>query len=199
MRVVIIGPPGAGKGTQSSRLAKYLDIRHLSTGDILRSAKKAGTRIGKLVAPIMDEGHLVPDELIVSVVEERIEMDDCQSGYLLDGFPRTLPQGEAYQRYLDEHQQKIDHVIELQVDDDELKKRLEARYHKMENPREDDKPEAIPRRIEVYHSETSPLVDFYSTERFNGVLKVIAGIGTMDEVFQRILTEIGQEDQSLAS
>lgn len=191
MRVVMIGPPGAGKGTQSIRLADHLEIPHLSTGDILRAAKRAGTEIGKIVGPIMDRGHLVSDELIVGVVRERIAGDDCHSGYVLDGFPRTLPQAMSYQVFLDDTAQAIDHVVELRVDDEELKSRLEARYHKLENPREDDKPEHIPRRLDIYHSDTRPLVDFYASQKFNGVLKRIDGIGTMDEVFQRILDAIG--------
>ncbi len=187
MRVVMIGPPGAGKGTQSARLAKLLKIPHLSTGEMLRAAKLAGTDLGKRVAPMMESGQLVPDDLIGSVVQERIEMPDCQQGYLLDGFPRTLAQGEAYQKYLDERDQKLDHVIEMQVDDDELQRRLEYRYEQLENPRADDRPEAIPRRIKLYHSETSPLIDFYAAEMFAGILKAVDGIGSMDEVFQRIV------------
>jgi adenylate kinase len=187
----MIGPPGAGKGTQSIRLAERLRIPHLSTGEILRAAKQNGTELGRQVAPIMAAGKLVPDELIASVVLERIEQEDCQAGYLLDGFPRTLPQCEIYQDYLDKHGQQLDHVIELQVPDDELKRRLELRFQEMENPRADDKPEAIPRRIDVYHSETSPLVDYYGSEMFEGLLKVVDGVGTMDEVFQRMLEAIG--------
>ena len=195
MRVVMIGPPGAGKGTQSVRLADLLKIPHLSTGEMLRLAKREGTEIGQQVGPIMESGQLVPDKLIFGVVEERIEREDCRNGYLLDGFPRTLAQGESYQEYLDQHGQKIDHVIELQVDDEQLRRRLEARFHNMENPRVDDQSDAIPRRLEVYHSDTSPLIDFYDAEMFNGVLKVIDGIGSMDEVFLRIQVAIGQSDR----
>ena len=193
MRVVMIGPPGAGKGTQSARLAKRLKIPHLSTGEMLRAAIDAGTELGSQVAPIMNAGHLVSDNLIAGVVEERIQMKDCRDGYLLDGFPRTLAQGEIYQRYLNQHAQELDHVIELQVNDEELRKRLGARHDDSENPRHDDKPDAVPLRIEVYHSETSPLVGFYEAEAFGDLLKVIDGIGTMDEITQRILTSIGFE------
>ncbi|MCP4079563.1 MAG: adenylate kinase [Planctomycetaceae bacterium] len=193
MRVVMIGPPGAGKGTQSARLAKRLKIPHLSTGEMLRAAIDAGTEIGRQVAPIMNAGHLVSDDLIAGVVEERIQMKDCRSGYLLDGFPRTLNQGEIYQTYLNQHGQRLDHVIELKVNDEELRKRLGARHDDSDNPRHDDKPDAVPLRIEVYHSETSPLVGFYKAEAFGDLLKVIDGIGTMDEITQRILTAIGFE------
>jgi len=195
MRVVMIGPPGAGKGTQSARIAKRLRIPHLSTGEMLRAAIEAGTALGTQVAPIMNQGHLVSDDLIASVVEERIEMKDCLDGYLLDGYPRTLAQGEIYQKYLERHNQHVDHVVELRVDDAELKKRLESRYEGMANPRHDDKPEAIPLRIQVYHDETSPLVDFYSAEKFGDALKVIDGIGTIDEITQRILNAIGISDE----
>jgi len=191
MRVVMIGPPGAGKGTQSIRLAVHLKIPHLSTGELLRAAKRKGTEIGKIVGPIMDAGNLVSDDLIVGVVKERINQEDCRNGYLLDGFPRTLPQAEAYQEHLRYINQSIDHVIEMRVDDDEIHKRLEARYHQLAKPREDDKPEAIPRRLAAYHSETRPLVDYYAAPEFEGTLKVVDGIGSMDVVFQRILDSIG--------
>ena len=189
MRIVFVGPPGAGKGTQSARLAQHLNVLHLSTGDILRTAKKAGTEIGNQVAPIMDRGDLVPDQLIVDVVKERIAQPDCLAGYLLDGFPRTLPQAVAYQAALEVSRQSLDHVLELRVADVELKRRLEMRYLQLDDPRPDDKPEAIPNRLAVYHRDTQPVLSFYSNL---DLLKVIDGLGTMEDVFNRILIAIGQ-------
>ncbi len=188
MRIVFIGPPGAGKGTQAVRLADHLGIPHLSTGDILRSAKRAGTDLGKRVAPIMDAGGLVNDELMLGVVRERLAQDDCGGGFLLDGFPRTIPQATGLQQMLQQSAQQLDYVIELRVADDELKKRLERRFHEMENPRADDQPEAIPKRLAKYHSETAPLLDFYRGR--DRLLKTIDGIGSIDEVFDRILAAI---------
>ena len=174
MRVVMIGPPGAGKGTQSVRLAEYLEVPHLSTGELLRSAKNAGTELGKLVAPIMDVGGLVDDDLMVKLVKERLANEDCLDGFLLDGFPRTVPQAEAFQVFLEESEQAINHVVHMQVDDEETTKRLIARFKDLENPREDDRPEAIPVRLKAYHSETSPLIEFYSQDQFEGVLKPVS-------------------------
>ena len=188
MRIVFIGPPGAGKGTQAIRLAAHLNIPHLSTGDILRAAKQAGTELGKKVAPIMAAGGLVSDELMLGVVDERLAEGDCRNGYLLDGFPRTIPQAEAFAEMLSSQNSCLDCVIELRVDDDELKKRLELRFHQLDSPRPDDMPEAIPRRIEVYHRETKPLLEFYS--QTDGLLKSIDGSGSIDDVFERIIGSI---------
>jgi adenylate kinase len=190
MRIVFIGPPGAGKGTQSARLARHLRIPHLSTGDILRVAKKAGTDLGKIVGPIMDAGQLVGDDLMLGVVTERLSQKDCDNGYMLDGFPRTVPQASAFCQYLKDNQQSLDHVIELRVADVELRKRLELRFHHISDPRPDDRPESIPHRLQVYHTETEPLLSFYS--KLDDVLKTIDGLGTMDTVFERILIAIGK-------
>jgi adenylate kinase len=190
MRIVFIGPPGAGKGTQSARLARYLNIPHLSTGEILRSARKAGTDLGKIVGPIMDSGGLVGDELMLDVVAERLVADDCANGFLLDGFPRTVPQAKAFDQFLASKSMKIDHVIEMRVADVEIIKRLEARFRDLKDPRADDHPESIPRRLHVYHTETSPLLGYYS--RRGGVLKKVDGLGTVDTVFDRILLAIGK-------
>ncbi len=190
MRIIFIGPPGAGKGTQSVKLAEHLKIPHLSTGEILRSAKKAQTEIGKLVAPVMDAGGLVSDDLIFGVVKERLEQQNSTTGYLLDGFPRTIRQASDLNDYLTKNDQSLDHVIELRVADEIVQKRLVDRFQNLENPREDDRPEAIPRRLRVYHSQTQPILKFYSSKDFPNLLKVVDGVGTMDEVFQRILTQI---------
>lgn len=190
MRIVFIGPPGAGKGTQSARLARYLGIPHLSTGEILRNAKKAGTDLGKIVGPIMDSGGLVGDELMLDVVAERLAADDCNAGFLLDGFPRTVPQAKAFDQFLASRSMQIDHVIELRVADVEIIKRLETRFRDMKDPRADDNPESIPRRLNVYHNETSPLLGYYA--RQGNVLKKVDGLGTVDTVFDRILLSIGR-------
>lgn len=190
MRIVFIGPPGAGKGTQSARLARYLKIPHLSTGDILRVAKRAGTDLGKIVGPIMDAGGLVGDELMLDVVSERLSFGDCNEGFLLDGFPRTVPQAASFCKHLEDQNQRLDHVIELRVADVELRKRLETRFRDLQDPRRDDHPDAIPHRLDVYHTETSPLLGFYS--RLGGVLKTVDGLGSMDTVFERILLAIGK-------
>jgi adenylate kinase len=185
MRVVFIGPPGAGKGTQCARLASHLAIPHLSTGDILRQAVQDETELGRRVGPIMEQGGLVSDDLMMGVVRERLARPDCANGYLLDGFPRTVPQAESLVEYLAAVGQQLDHVVELRVPDDELRRRLEQRFRQMEQPRPDDHPDAIPNRLEVYHSETAPLLDYYS--RAAGVLKTVDGTGSMDDVFQRII------------
>jgi adenylate kinase len=184
MILVFIGPPGAGKGTQASRLADHFQIVHLSTGDILRAAKSQGTELGKIVAPIMDSGGLVSDELMVQVVRERITNDDCAGGFLLDGFPRTLPQARALDEMLEGRKKKIDAAVELCVSDDELTKRLLNRYHQLANPRPDDLPEAIPTRIMLYKTETAPLTDYYKKQN---LLVAVDGVGTLDEVFERIV------------
>lgn len=188
MRIVFIGAPGAGKGTQATKLAEFLTIPHLSTGEILRAAKKAGTELGRLVAPIMASGGLVSDEMMLDVVKERLAADDCCNGYLLDGFPRTIPQAEAYQQFLTDRQEKLDHVIELSVGDEELTRRLESRYHQLEEPRPEDLPEAIPHRLQLYHSQTKPLLDFY--RQFDGVVISIDGVGDVDDVFGRVIAAI---------
>ena len=188
MRIVFIGPPGAGKGTQSARLAKHLGLPHLSTGDILRKAIRDGTDLGLQVGPIMRQGKLVSDELMLGVVSERLDQEDCDNGYLLDGFPRTVPQAIAFDQLLADRGTAIDHVIELRVPDEELRSRLESRFRELESPRPDDRPEAIPKRLNVYHTETSPLLNFYTGH--GQVLKTIDGTGTMDTVFQRIVAAV---------
>ncbi len=183
MLIVFIGPPGAGKGTQAQRLIDYLQIPHLSTGDMLRQAKQDGTTLGRQAAPYMDQGRLVPDELVVEIVGERLEHPDCERGCLLDGFPRTLAQAEALDEHLSRHDNQIDIVLELRVDEQELVQRLLGRAEKTDTPRPDDTPQAIPRRLQVYREETEPLLDYY---RQRGLLHTVDGMGTTDEVFSRI-------------
>ncbi len=188
MRIVFIGPPGAGKGTQCQRLAAHLNLPHLSTGDILRSAIREGTKLGQVVGPIMEQGGLVSDDLMLGVVSERLMQPECANGYLLDGFPRTVPQAAAFRDYLASHGQQLDHVVELRVADEELEKRLELRFRQMEHPRPDDRPESVPNRLRLYHAETEPLLSFYAEQ--NDLLKTIDGTGSMETVFQRILATL---------
>lgn len=184
MLLIFIGPPGAGKGTQSLRLCQRFSIPHLSTGDILRKAKSDGTELGKIVGPIMDSGGLVSDELMVEVVRERTTQTDCAEGYMLDGFPRSIPQASEFDKLLERRQQKLNAVIELHVPYDELRRRLIGRFHQLKDPRPEDQPEAIEKRLKLFEAITQPLRKYY-TER--NLLLTVDGIGTPDEVFERIL------------
>ena len=189
MRLVFIGPPGAGKGTQAERICQHFSVPHLSTGDILRGAREAGTEIGKLVGPLMDEGKLVSDEMIVAVVRERLGNKDCENGFLLDGFPRTVVQAKALDELFKEFDWSLNRVIEIRVPDEELTRRLLDRADQATNPRSDDSPSAIPKRLKVYRDETRPLISFYD-ERSR--LLTVDGVGTMDEVFERIIEGLNQ-------
>ncbi len=187
MRLVFIGPPGAGKGTQAARVCGHFSIRHLSTGEILRESVQAETRLGKLVGPLMQDGRLVNDELIIDVVRERLGREDCVDGFLLDGFPRTVPQAEALVELLVEFRWQLTSVIEIRVPHDELTRRLKSRANQAETPRADDSLNAIPTRLEVYRDETKPLISFYE-ER--GQLLTVDGVGTMDEVYERLIAGV---------
>ena len=206
MNIIFLGPPGAGKGTQAQRICDALKIPQISTGDILRRAMKDGTETGLKAKSFMDAGKLVPDEVIIDIVKERLAMDDCKGGYILDGFPRTVPQAEALSTFAN-----IDSVIELAVDDQVLVNRLSGRracpkcgatYHiSMLNgkttcekcgeeliQRSDDKAETVLNRLEVYHAQTAPLINYYGQK---GLLKTIPGDQDIDGIFTAIMNALG--------
>ena len=181
MNLILLGPPGAGKGTQGHRLSERYNIPEISTGDILRSAVHKGTPLGREAKSYMDRGALAPDEVMIGIVRERLAQDDTERGFILDGFPRTVAQAEALSRLSEEQQRPIEHVISIEVPQEELRQRLTGR-RQLEG-RHDDTDEAIRHRLEVYERETAPLIDYY---RCQGLLRCIVGVGTMDEIFQHI-------------
>ncbi|MFN3202760.1 MAG: adenylate kinase [Bradymonadia bacterium] len=208
MRMILVGPPGAGKGTQAARLVEKLGIPHLSTGDMLRAAVKAGTELGKEAQKFMSAGELVPDEVIIGMVVERLQADDCQKGFMLDGFPRTTPQAEALQVALEGVDVQLDAVVLIKVPDSVIEERIVHRrsdpdtgtiYHLKFNPppadiadrlthRRDDTSEAVRTRLAKYHEATAPVVDFYGA---TGMLKEVDGLGAPDEVTERIYSVLG--------
>lgn len=206
MNIIFLGPPGAGKGTQAQKICDALNIPQISTGDILRRAMKEGTETGKKAKSFIDAGQLVPDEVIIDIVKERLAMDDCRNGYILDGFPRTVPQAEALDGFA-----SIDCVIELDVKDEELVNRLSGRrvcvkcgatYHvsmlqgrttcdkcgEELIQRNDDKAETVLNRLNVYHAQTAPLIGYYENK---GLLKKIDGAQGLDNTTQAILSALG--------
>lgn len=206
MNIIFLGPPGAGKGTQAQRICDALKIPQISTGDILRRAMKEGTETGLKAKSYIDAGQLVPDDVIIDIVRERLRMDDCQNGYILDGFPRTVPQAEALDTFA-----KIDSVIDLDVADQVLVDRLSGRrvclkcgatYHiSMLNggtkcakcgddlvQRNDDKAETVLNRLKVYHAQTAPLIGYYEKK---GLLKKVDGAQGLDNTFSAIMKELG--------
>jgi adenylate kinase len=212
VRIVLLGPPGAGKGTQAKLLQEHFDIPQISTGDILRRAAKEGTTFGKRAKKYMDRGELVPDSVILDIVEERLSADDCQKGFLLDGFPRTVVQAEAFQTMLDRQNQVLDGAVSLRVPRQKLVARLSGRrtcrqcgamYHVRFNPpknegvcdqcggdlyqRADDREETIEARMEVYDRESAPLLEHF---RQKGLLREVDGSKTTDEVFREILRQL---------
>jgi adenylate kinase len=176
MRIVFIGPPGAGKGTQAERLVKTYGMAHLSTGDMLRAARDAKTEVGVKAEKFMSSGALVPDDIIVAIIAERLEAADCRQGYLLDGFPRTIAQAEALDAMLAAKKTPLDVVLELKVPEEELFRRLAGRG------RADDNPEVIRQRLVAYRKQTEPLLEYYGQRQ---LLKSINGLGTIDEIFDR--------------
>ena len=180
MQIVFIGPPGAGKGTQAEQLIEKYKLAHLSTGDMLRAARDAGTEVGKKANEYMSSGQLVPDEVIVAIIEERLAESDCQQGYLLDGFPRTIAQAEALDAMLQQKGTSLDVVLELKVPEEELFTRLAGRG------RADDTPDVIRQRLVAYREQTEPLLDYYTKKE---LLKSIDGLGSIDDIFGRV-TEV---------
>ena len=214
MRVVLVGPPGAGKGTQAEHIAKHYRIPNISTGDIFRANVAERTSLGEIAKSYMDEGELVPDDVTVAMVRDRLGYDDTDHGFLLDGFPRTVPQAESLAALLDELDVPLDVVLKITVDDDEVVRRLSGRricrscgrtFHVEFDPpnsegvcdacggelyqRDDDKPETVRRRLQVYHQQTKPLVEYYEDR---GLLRRVAGTGEVTEVTKRAIEALEQ-------
>lgn len=213
MKIIMLGAPGAGKGTQAKLIGEKYGIPHISTGDIFRANIKNGTALGMEAKSYMDQGLLVPDELTVKILLDRVAQEDCAGGYVLDGFPRTIPQAEVLDKALGELNDKIDHAIDVDVPDENIIKRMSGRracvgcgatYHiefikpKTEGIcddcgqelvlRDDDRPETVGKRLNVYHEQTQPLIDFYNKK---GILKTVDGTREMDEVFDAIVEILG--------
>ena len=213
MKIIMLGAPGAGKGTQAKMIAEKCGIPHISTGDIFRANIKNGTELGAKAKEYMDKGLLVPDELVCDLVVDRIQQADCEKGYILDGFPRTIPQAEALENALNAIEQKLDYAIDIDVPDENIINRMSGRracvgcgatYHVLFNPtkvegkcdvcgeslilRDDDKPETVKKRLDVYHTQTQPLIDFYTERK---VLVEVDGTQSMDKVFDDIMKILG--------
>lgn len=183
MHLVFFGPPGAGKGTQAQKLTRDLGIPQISTGEILRAAVANGTALGKQAGPLMAAGKLVPDELVIGIVEERLKEADCRPGFLLDGFPRTIPQAEALAAVLEKMGKRIEHVVSLEVSDSVIHDRMKGRG------RADDSPETVQKRLDVFREQTSPLKAYY--EKI-GLLRAVNGVGSVDEIYAAIKQSIGR-------
>lgn len=214
MKIIMLGAPGAGKGTQAKKIAEKYSIPHISTGDIFRANIKNGTELGKKAKTYMDQGLLVPDELVVDLVVDRFKEADCANGYVLDGFPRTIPQAEALDSALSAIGEKVDYAINVEVPDENIINRMSGRracvgcgatYHIKYNPtktegicdacngelilRDDDKPETVKKRLDVYHDQTQPLIDYYSKKN---ILKEVDGTVDMEDVFNAIVEILGE-------
>ena len=213
MKIIMLGAPGAGKGTQAKMIADKYAVPHVSTGDIFRANIKEGTELGKEAKKYMDQGLLVPDELTVKILLDRVAKEDCANGYVLDGFPRTIPQAEVLDKALNELGEKIDYAIDVEVPDENIVKRMSGRraclacgatYHIEHIPpkaegicdvcgqelvlRDDDKPETVLNRLQVYHKQTQPLIEFYTAK---GVMKAVDGTMDMHDVFNEIVSILG--------
>lgn len=213
MKIIMLGAPGAGKGTQAKMIAAKYGIPHVSTGDIFRANIKNGTELGKKAKTYMDAGQLVPDSLTVDLLIDRISQADCANGYVLDGFPRTIPQAECLEKALSERGEAVDFAINVEVPDSNIVNRMGGRracvtcgatYHIVHIPpkkegicdkcgselilRDDDKPETVQNRLKVYHEQTQPLIDFYNAK---GVLKEVDGTQDMNAVFEDIVKILG--------
>ena len=214
MKIIMLGAPGAGKGTQAKKIAAKYDIPHISTGDIIRANIKNGTELGNKAKTYMDQGLLVPDELVVDLVVDRVKQDDCKKGYVLDGFPRTIPQAEALDKALAAIGEKMDYAIDVNVPDENIVHRMSGRracvgcgatYHLEYAPtktegicdacgkelilRDDDKPETVKKRLGVYHEQTQPLIDYYTNAK---ILKTVDGTVDINDVFQTIVDILGE-------
>lgn len=210
MKIVMLGAPGAGKGTQAKMISEKYSIPHISTGDIFRANIKENTELGQKAKEYMDKGLLVPDELVVNLVVDRLAKDDAKNGYVLDGFPRTIPQAEALTNALAKINEKLDFAIDVEVPDENIVNRMGGRracvkcggtYHVKYNPtkvegicdacggelilRDDDKPETVKQRLDVYHEQTQPLIDYYTKE---GILKEVDGTIDLKDVFEAIVS-----------
>lgn len=213
MKIIMLGAPGAGKGTQAKKIADKYQIPHISTGDIFRANIKNGTELGKKAKTYMDQGLLVPDELVVDLVVDRVQQSDCANGYVLDGFPRTIPQAESLDAALAKLGDKVDFAINVEVPDENIINRMGGRracvgcgatYHVAYNPpkkegfcdidgdklilRDDDKPETVKKRLDVYHDQTQPLIEYYSSKQ---ILKEVDGTVDMEDVFTAIVQILG--------
>ncbi len=213
MKIIMLGAPGAGKGTQAIKIAEKYSIPHISTGDIFRANIKNGTELGKKAKTYMDQGCLVPDDLVVDLVVDRVNQDDCVNGYVLDGFPRTIPQAKALDKALENMGQKIDYAINVKVPDENIVRRMSGRracvncgatYHIVYAPtqeenicdichgelmlRDDDKPETVQKRLDVYHEQTQPLIKYYANEN---ILAEVDGTVDIDIVFDEIIKILG--------
>jgi adenylate kinase len=187
MRMVLLGAPGSGKGTQGEKLVAHYGIPKISTGDALRAAVAAGTELGRKAKATMDAGQLVADDIVIGIVEERLAQPDAQRGFVLDGFPRNTAQAQVLDQMLQRlGQPAVDKAVHLAVDDEEIIKRLLDRAHK--EGRADDKEDVIRRRIEVYNAETHPLLDYY---RAQNKVATVDGVGSLDDIFQRIVKALG--------
>ncbi len=214
MKVIMLGAPGAGKGTQAKKIAAKYQIPHISTGDIFRANIKNGTELGKKAKTYMDQGLLVPDELVVDLVVDRLDQEDCKNGCVLDGFPRTIPQAEALDKALKGLGQKVDYAVNVEVPDENIVTRMGGRracvgcgatYHLVYAPtkeegicdtcggglilRDDDKPETVTKRLNVYHEQTQPLIDYYAQA---GILKEVDGTKDIEDVFREITGILGE-------